>query len=80
MRVRDQWHLLCPECKKDEGFTISFTGTARLTSEGTEDAGDHEWHDESSLSCDCGWDGIVGQAAEAYKEWSEEQVGDETDS
>ncbi len=60
MSVWDEWHLKCPKCGSDEYLEVVFKGTARLTSQGTEDIGDHEWDQESYMACaHCGHDGNV---------------------
>lgn len=50
----------CPACGQNERFTISFTGSAEVTDEGSDDAGDHEWEDDSACSCsECSHSGVV---------------------
>lgn len=51
------WHgKFCPKCLDMDQLEISFTGTARLTYDGSEDCGDHEWDDTSACSCrNCGF-------------------------
>ena len=71
MSVREDHNILCPNCKGDDGFTVNFTGVARITSDGTEDCGDHEWDDESTLICYCGWEGNVGEAKKFYTSFGE---------
>jgi hypothetical protein len=71
MSVREDHNILCPRCKDDNGFTVAFTGQARITSGGTDDCGDHEWDDESALTCDCGWEGTVGEAREFHTRFGE---------
>jgi hypothetical protein len=63
--------MICPTCKSDEGLTVSFVGTARLTGDGSEDVGDHEWGSGSDCSCDCGWQGLVADAEAACTELNE---------
>jgi len=55
------WHgLRCPECDKDHDLNVAFTGTARLTVDGSEDNGAHEWDDKSPLFCGaCGFNGLA---------------------
>jgi hypothetical protein len=52
--------MKCPNCYSDESLHIHYQGTAGLTSEGSEDVGNHEWDDDSHCNCqDCGWSGTV---------------------
>ena len=50
----------CPNCKKQDELHVTFTGTARLTRDGTEDVGDHEYSDTADVHCeDCDWRGMM---------------------
>lgn len=55
------WHnLTCPSCKLTDDFRVEFIGECRLTSDGSEDGGNHEWDETSRIWCGCGWQGMVG--------------------
>jgi hypothetical protein len=60
--VKDQWGMCCPVCEEDYNLSVDFIGTAELTPDGTVDAGDHEWGDDSVCWCSCGWKGHVCDA------------------
>lgn len=63
MRVFDEWSMRCPKCGRDDGLQIVITTFARLTPDGTEDVGDHEWEDDSVCRCGhCYWAGKVSDA------------------
>jgi hypothetical protein len=53
--VADNHGMACPACGHDSDLSVSFVGSCTLTSGGSEDAGDHEWGDESDASCGCGF-------------------------
>lgn len=43
--------MACPECGQRHRFHITFTGVCEVTEDGSEDAGDHEWTNESTCRC-----------------------------
>lgn len=50
----------CPACGQSDRFTITFTGSADVTDDGSDDAGDHEWDEKSDCICaECNQMGIV---------------------
>jgi hypothetical protein len=64
--VGNQFGYLCPKCGQGDSLSISAKTIVRLYSNGTEDAGDHTWDDDSSASCGaCDWEGTVGQLRQA---------------
>lgn len=51
-RVRLKWHgMLCPRCFADLDLRVTYTGTCKLTPEGSEDVGGHEWNEDSKCRC-----------------------------
>ncbi len=68
--VGNQFGYLCPKCKQGDSLSVTFIGTCELVPDGTEDAGNHEWDDESAASCGCGWGGTVKdfEQAEDFEE------------
>lgn len=47
-----KWHgMLCPACLTDQSLEVKFTGTAKITDQGSEDSGDHEWGEDSICQC-----------------------------
>lgn len=58
--VRETWEMKCPSCGADDGIEITALTTIRLTPEGDEDIGDHEWDHNSSCFCNaCDYSGVV---------------------
>jgi hypothetical protein len=52
---------VCPDCGSGDFLHVQFTGTVRLTADGSVDCGDHEFDDQSVCSCEgCDWFGKVG--------------------
>lgn len=52
--------MACPKCGHRDGFYITFTGTARVFDDTSEDIGDHEWDQDSSCICpQCNHGGTV---------------------
>lgn len=43
--------MACPACGYRRRFKIQFTGQCLVSSEGSEDCGDHEWDAESPCRC-----------------------------
>ncbi|MEJ6846808.1 hypothetical protein V3589_11385 [Sinorhizobium fredii] len=71
MSVKDEWGVICPFCKTDEGLDIQALVWVRLCDDGTDtdnaQSGDHEWDEHSACACvTCGWQGTVKQASEAW--------------
>lgn len=66
MSVLSEWGLRCPKCERDDQLDIVALAHVRLTEDGTDHDearnGDHEWDDESDISCGCGWEGKVADA------------------
>ena len=61
--VKDTWDIACPECGRDDQMNIELQVTARLTPDGTETFGDHEWSSESDCWCAaCNWQGQIKHA------------------
>lgn len=60
MSVKSTHEMCCPKCGDDSEIVVTFTGTCKLVSDGTEDCGDHEWDDDSYVRCDaCGHESTV---------------------
>ena len=58
--LRDVFELGCPACGQAEHLQIVITALARVTPEGSDPEGDHEWDDGSYCHCpECDHDGIV---------------------
>ena len=56
----------CPKCGDPHNLTVTITTTAHLLQndgpdnvETDTDDGDHEWEDDSSMWCKCGFSGVV---------------------
>jgi hypothetical protein len=53
--------MMCPNCGYYKEFHIAIRTMARVTDEGSEVTGDHEWDDDSFCLCPkCGESGPVG--------------------
>lgn len=58
--LRDAFELGCPACGQADHLQIVITTLARISPEGSDCEGDHEWDDGSYCRCpECGHDGIV---------------------
>lgn len=58
--LRDVFHLGCPACGQANELVIMITTLSRVTPEGSEPEGDHEWDEASYCRCpECGHDGNV---------------------
>lgn len=66
--VREEWGVICPACRKDDGLEVTVKVWAKLSVDGTDAEGDHEWDSESPCVCACGWKGEVSQARAACDE------------
>jgi Zn ribbon nucleic-acid-binding protein len=56
--------IRCPKCKQQDRFRIVGLCTFEVTDDGSEAVGDHEWDEESSISCpECGHAGKVNDFA-----------------
>lgn len=64
--------ICCPACELYDGFTVEFRGTAKLTAEGSEDIGDHEFGDDDVMTClECDHSGPAKTFHETYdKFWN----------
>ena len=60
--VRNLFGMACPNCGSDEQLRVVLTVVARLSTDGTEPFGDHDWNDKSLCMCDaCEFVGHVRQ-------------------
>lgn len=60
--VRNLFGMACPNCASDEHLRVVVRVVARLSPDGTEPFGDHDWDDESLCMCDgCEFVGYVRQ-------------------
>lgn len=51
-RVRLAWHgMACPRCFTALDLRVTYTGTCKLTPEGSEDVGNHDWDEHSLCRC-----------------------------
>ena len=58
--LRDVFNLGCPACGQANELVIMITTLARVTPDGSEPEGDHEWDYASYCRCpECGHDGAV---------------------
>lgn len=58
--LRDVFDLCCPACGQADELIILITTLARVTPDGSEPEGDHEWDDTSYCRCpDCAHTGTV---------------------
>ena len=58
--LRDAFELGCPACGQANELVIAITTLARITPDGSDPEGDHEWDETSYCRCpDCGHHGIV---------------------
>ena len=58
--LRDVFELGCPACGQANELVIMITTLSRVTPEGSEPEGDHEWDETSYCRCpECGHDGTV---------------------
>lgn len=58
--LHDVFDLRCPACGQANELIIMITTLARVTPDGSEPEGDHEWDDASYCRCpECGLDGTV---------------------
>lgn len=56
--VRDDQEFHCPKCQSDSKIEVAFAGLCRLTPDGSEDVGDHEYDEDSLAQCGaCGHTG-----------------------
>jgi len=61
-----EWGMACPVCGRDDKLQVSLKVWSRLSIEGTDPCGDHEWDPKSGCACDnCGWGGTVNDATVA---------------
>ena len=46
------WHgMTCPKCGSDQDLRVAFKGVCKMTANGSEDSGDHDWDDDSACWC-----------------------------
>lgn len=57
--MANQFDFACPSCGRDNRIHIIAEVAVLLVEDGTEAEGDHEWGDESTAYCFCGWIGKV---------------------
>ena len=58
--LRDVFELGCPACGQANELVIMITTLSRVTPEGSEPEGDHEWDEASYCRCpECGHAGTV---------------------
>ena len=43
--------LQCPGCRRSDDLHVTITCSARLTAEGSEEEGDHDWDEDSTMTC-----------------------------
>lgn len=66
MSVKDDWSMICPECKADDSLSVAALIWCDLSTDGTEPNGDHEWDDDAACRCNaCNWSGTVADARAA---------------
>ena len=64
--VRDVFGLGCPACGQAEELCIMITTLARVTADGSDPEGDHEWEDTSYCHCpECGHAGVVSDFSQS---------------
>ena len=54
-------NIACPQCGKEDTFTIIVLTQAHVTDNGAEPFGDMEWDENSSMTCPCGNSGKVSE-------------------
>jgi hypothetical protein len=65
--VASEWAMYCPECGSDIGLDIVARVSVRLTPDGTDADGTHEWDDESPCTCtECDHHGTVADFRHGY--------------
>lgn len=58
--LRDIYALACPDCGQDYALDIQIFCMSRISADGSELFGDHEWDRDSFCLCpDCGHSGDV---------------------
>lgn len=69
LAILEQHGAICPTCRSPYHLEVTFTGTCKLTPDGTEDAGDHEYDEKAHCLCsECGWRGDFGEATSAFED------------
>ncbi len=63
--IKADWHnMFCPQCKEKAFLNIEFSGICKLTPDGSEDTGAHEWDGNSACICTtCGFKGVASMFA-----------------
>lgn len=51
MSVRELFNVACPNCGSDGDLLVAVCVWARLSVDGTEPVGDHDWDNESGMIC-----------------------------
>lgn len=67
--LHDVFDLGCPACGQANELIIMITTLARVTPDGSEPEGDHEWDDASYCRCpECGLDGTVADFSQSVSD------------
>lgn len=67
--LRDVFKIGCPACGQANQLVIMITTLSRVTPDGSEPEGDHEWDDASYCRCpECGHDGTVAGFTQAVSD------------
>jgi hypothetical protein len=62
--VRKIFGLACPSCGADDDLRVVVRVVAKLSPDGTDPLGDHDWDEQSSCMCSrCEFTGYVRQFA-----------------
>lgn len=65
----DVFKIGCPACGQADQLVIMITTLSRVTPDGSEPEGDHEWDDASYCRCpECGHDGTVADFTQAVSD------------
>ena len=69
LNLKDTFGLGCPACGQADELCIMITTLARVTADGSEPEGDHEWEDTSYCDCpECGHAGVVADFDQSISE------------
>ena len=67
--LNDVFGLGCPACGQADELRIMITTLARVTADGSDPEGDHEWEDTSYCNCpECGHAGVVADFDQSVSE------------
>ena len=73
--LKDVFGLCCPACGQTDELCIMITTLARVTADGSDPDGDHEWDDTSYCHCpECGHAGVVSDFNERVSKAEHETV------